>query len=108
MNIIRTKEELHKLINDNDMMLVYFGSGSCSVCNAMKPKIEKLLLKYSKVKGVRVEVENSVELSANFNVFTIPVVILFIQGKETIRKARIISIENLEQEISRYYELFYN
>ncbi len=108
MNIVKTKEELHKLINDNDMILVYFGSNLCDVCNAMKPKIEKLLLKYSKVKSVRVEVENSVELSANFNVFTIPVVILFIQGKETIRRARIISIENLEQEVSRYYELFYN
>lgn len=107
MDIIKTKEELHKLISENDMLLIYFGSNSCSVCHAMKPKIEKVLEKYPKIKGVRVEAENSLELSANYNVFTIPVIILFIQGKETIRKARIISMEILEQEILRYYELFY-
>ena len=107
MDIIKTKDGLNNLINETDMLLVYFGSNSCSVCHSMLPKVEKLLVKYPKIKGVRVETENSVELSANFSVFTIPVIILFIQGKETIREARIISIDILEQEIKRYYELFY-
>ncbi len=108
MDIIKNNEDLNKLINENDMLLIYFGSNSCSVCHAMKPKVEQLLGKYPKIKGVSVIVENSVELSAKYTVFTIPVIILFIQGKETIREARIISMENLEQKISRYYELFYD
>lgn len=107
MDNIKTNEELYKLINENDMLLVYFGSSSCSVCNAMMPKIEKMLEKYPKIKVVGVETENFVELSSKYNVFAIPVIILFIQGKETIRKARIIGMEILEQEVSRYYELFY-
>lgn len=107
MNKLNSIEEINKLKNNNDMLLVYFGSNSCSVCNAMFPKIEKMLEKYPNIQAVKVETENSLELSATYNVFTIPVIILFIQGKETIREARIISLIDLEQKISRYYELFY-
>lgn len=108
MHTIKTNEELNKLIDENDMLLVYFGRSSCGVCDAMKPKLEILLEKYPKIQGVGIESENFVELSASYNVFTIPAIILFIQGKETIRKARIISMEILEQDISRYYRLFYD
>lgn len=107
MNIIKSIEEVDELINNNEMLLLYFGSDTCGVCNSMMPKIEKMLESYQEIKSVKVEPENSLELSAKYNVFTIPVIILFIQGKETIREARIISIENLEQKISRYYKLFY-
>jgi hypothetical protein len=34
-------------------------------------------------------------------------VMLFIQGKETVREAGIISLNSLEEKISRYYQLFY-
>lgn len=107
MNKVNSIEEVNKLKNNNDMLLVYFGSNSCSVCNAMMPKIEKMLEKYPSIQAIKIETESSIELSATYNVFTIPVIILFIEGKETIREARIISLINLEQKISRYYELFY-
>lgn len=107
MNIVNSIEEINEFKNNNDMLLIYFGSNSCGVCTAMMPKLEKMLEKYPSIKAVKVDAENSVELSATYNVFTIPVIILFIQGKETIREARIISLINLEQKISRYYELFY-
>lgn len=107
MYIINSIEEINDLINNNEMLLIYFGSDTCGVCNSMMPKVEKMLKRFKEIKSVKVEPENSLELSAKYNVFTIPVIILFIQGKETIREARIISIENLEQKISRYYKLFY-
>lgn len=107
MYTVKLIEEINELIDNNDMLLIYFGSNSCGVCTAMRPKVEIMLEKYPNIKSVKVETENSIELSAKYNVFTIPVIILYVQGKETIREARIISIEKLEQKISRYYELFY-
>jgi len=107
MDIINSIEKINDLINNNEMLLIYFGSDTCGVCNSMMPKIEKMLERFKEIKSVKVEPEKSLELSAKYNVFTIPVIILFIQGKETIREARIISIENFEQKISRYYKLFY-
>lgn len=103
----KTIEEVNEMINKNEMLLMYFGSSSCGVCVSVLPKIETMLKGYPKIKAVKVETNNSIELSAKYNVFTIPVVMLYIQGKETVREARIFSMENLQQKISRYYKLFY-
>lgn len=108
MDKVKNIEEIYELKNKHEMLLIYFGSLSCGVCNAMKPKLVNMLGKYPNIKLVEVEVEKNPELSAEYSVFTIPVIILYIQGKETIREARIISLEKLEQNISRYYSLLYN
>ncbi len=107
MDIINSIEKVNELKNKNDMLLLYFGSGSCGVCEAVLPKIEGMLQKYPHIVTSRVEAENSPELSAKCGIFTVPAIVLLINGKETLRQAGIISLINLEQKISRYYELYY-
>ncbi len=108
MNEMNYIDEINVLKNKNDMLLICFGNDSCGVCIATMPKLEKMLERYPNIKLIKVEAEKHPELSAKYNVFTIPAIVLYIQGKETIREARIISMEKLEQNIFRYYELFYN
>ncbi len=107
MEIINSIEKINELKDKNDMLLLYFGVGSCGVCEAILPKIEGMLQKYPHIVTYRVEAENSPELSAKCGIFTVPAIVLLINGKETLREAGIISLINLEQEISRYYELYY-
>lgn len=107
MKIINSIEKINELKNKNDMLLLYFGSGSCGVCEAILPKIEGMLQKYQHIETARVEAENSPELSAKFGIFTVPAIVLLINEKETLREAGIISLINLEQKISRYYKLYY-
>lgn len=106
MKIIDSNEALEKLLKDNEMVLVYFGSENCGVCNAMKPKVEKILESYPQISSVQVDVEKSLKVSAAYSIFTIPGILVFIEGKEAIREARYISIIDLELKISRYYKLF--
>jgi len=105
--IANSNEMIEDLINKNDMALVYFGSKTCGVCIAMKPKVEEILKNYPKIKSVEVDVEESLKVSASYNIFTIPAILLFVEGKETIREARYISIQDLEGKISRYYDLMF-
>lgn len=107
MNNIYTKDMIEDLINKNEMGLLYFGSDTCSVCVSMKPKVMEMLKSYPNIKSAEIDVEKQLELAAHFNAFTIPVILMFIEGKESIREARHISIEDLNNKISRYYELFY-
>lgn len=88
------------------MVLLYFGNESCSVCRDIMPKLKIMLEKYPSIKGVKVEAQSLLELCANYSVFTFPVIILFVHGKETIREAGIISLLSLEEKVARYYELF--
>lgn len=107
INTVDTNETLEKLIKENEMVLAYFGSKSCSVCNVMKPKLEKILKSYPKIKSFEVNVQKSQKTAAAYNVFTIPAILVFIDGKETIREARYISIQEINNKISRYYNLLY-
>lgn len=107
MDFINSQDSLNELITNDEMLLVYFGSKSCDVCVAVKPKLEEILKKYPKIKSVQVDVERSIQIAASYNIFTIPAILLFIEGKETMREARYISMQNTDNVLSRYYNLFF-
>ena len=108
MEKLRTKEEILKEIEDNEMTLLYFGMDTCGVCVDMQPKIEKMLEKYPKIKSFRIDADYDVKLAAEYSIFTIPVVILYAEQKEVIREARHISVFELDDKIARYYDMFFN
>lgn len=108
MKIVNSHEVLDKLINEEEMLLVYFGNETCSICVDMKPKVLEILKKYPKIKAVEVKVDDSLKIARKHNIFTIPGILLFIDSKETIREARYISLEDIDDRISRYYNMFYN
>lgn len=107
MEQINSYEKLQGLINDEEMLLVYFGGKSCSVCISIKPKLEKLFSKYEKIKSAHVDVEKSLVIAGQQNIFSIPTVLLYINGKETLRESRFISIDDLSDKISRYYDMIF-
>ena len=107
MEVITSYEKLQQLIENSHMLMIYFGSKACSVCNSMKPKVENMIKRSPAINAVMVEADKSLRLSAKFNVFTVPVILLYIEGKETIREVRIISLDNLDQKIARYCQIFY-
>lgn len=107
MEIIRTIEEIENEIKSNDMVLLYFGMDSCVVCVDLLPKIEKLLEDYPKIKSFQIKAEEDISLAAKYSVFTAPVIILYVDGKEGIREARLISVPDLDKKISRYYEMLF-
>ncbi|MCM0650692.1 thioredoxin family protein [Clostridium swellfunianum] len=107
MIMMNSSESIEELISNNEVALVYFGSVGCNVCNVMKPKVEELLKAYPKIKSAQVDIENSIELSGFYNIFTIPAILVYIEGKEIIREARHISIQELNSKIERYYNMLF-
>lgn len=108
MEAINSYEELQGLINDEKILIVYFGSNSCSVCVSIKPRLENLFTKYEKVKSIHIDVEKSLLIAGQHNIFTIPTVLLFIDGKETLRESRFIGVDSLNDKISRYYHMIFD
>ncbi|WP_127836785.1 thioredoxin family protein [Clostridium prolinivorans] len=108
MNFVNSKSDIEELINNNKIVLLYFGSNNCNVCTAMKPKVKEILEEFPKIKSVQIDVEKSLEISASYEIFTIPAILIFIEGKEIIREARYISIQNLREKIDRYYNMIFD
>jgi thiol-disulfide isomerase/thioredoxin len=107
MEFVTKQLEIEQVLQRNDMVIVYFSGQNCSVCKVLKPKVNELLNDYPNIKKLEVVVEDSLELSAQHNIFTVPSLLLFIEGKEVIREQRHMSLLDLEDKIARYYRLLY-
>lgn len=105
MELLNTLEDINSFINNNKLSMLYVSSNNCSVCHVLLPKIQDLLKNYPKINFKEIIIENIPEAAGELSVFTIPVIIFYIEGKEFFRRGRFISIDELEALIERYYKL---
>lgn len=105
MIFLKSVDEINNFINDNEMVFLYFSTEECNVCKSLFPKVDEMLKKYPDVHLRRIDMNKNPEVAGKFSIFTIPTILFFINGSETIRKGRFISVEELEDNISRYYDL---
>ena len=104
---LNTLEEMDEFINNNIIAMVYFASDDCSVCGVLLPKIEEMLTKFPKLKVRKVQVDKFTEAAGQYSIFTLPAILVYIEGKEIIREARFISATMLEGTIDRYYDMLF-
>lgn len=62
------------------------------------PQIEKRL----------VDAEALPELSGFLSIFTVPVLLLFADGKEMMREARFVHVEEFKKKVHKIYKGFYS
>ena len=99
--------ELNQLI-DNQAVMLYLTSPDCSVCKVLKPKVREMVEKIFPEMAIHfIDISNNPKLAADLQVFTIPVILVYFEGREFFRKARNISLIELEKEISRPYKLLF-
>lgn len=107
MIVINTLEEIDEFIKNNIIAMIYFTSAGCSVCGALLPKIEEMIVKFPKIEIRKVQVDKFTEAAGQYSIFTLPAVLVYIEGKEIIREARFISVEMLEKAVERYYSILF-
>lgn len=90
---------------EHDLALLVFTTPDCGVCNALKPKVAELAERYPRLAVRYVDVEESPEAAGQYGVFVVPVFLLFVQGRETVRLARHFGMHELEGPVARYAEL---
>jgi thiol-disulfide isomerase/thioredoxin len=101
---ITTLAKFEETIKSNDAIAFYLSTPECNVCKILKPKlIEFLSEKFPKIKFVYVNIAISKELASQKNVFTVPTILFYFDGREYLRKARFVNLDELEDELSRFY-----
>ena len=98
-------DEIKSFISSGQMRLIYLSRPECGVCTAIKPKLIEMLKAYPELESAYVDMDKIPESAGEFSIFTIPGIILYIDGKEMIREARYISIEDINSKINRYYQM---
>lgn len=105
MEAVQSLKELQDTIDRNSLLLVYMSAEHCGVCSVISPRLESLVEKYSSLKAIKVQADILPAVSAALGVFTIPCILVYIEGKEAVRQARYIHLEELEQQLDRYHQL---
>lgn len=103
---MNTIENIEKTIKENPAVMVYFSAPTCNVCHALKPKLlEALDANFKEFKVESVDISTEEDIAPHFGVFAIPTVLIFLDGKEFLRKSRHMSVDEVIREIKRPYEI---
>ena len=109
METIHSSEEFRQIIKENKAVLIYFSTPSCSICKVLKPKVTQMIdLLFPLLKAIYIPADQFPEVAAQNQIFTAPTVLVFFEGRETIRKSRTFGIDELKAEIQRTYSLLFD
>lgn len=96
-------DKITKTIKNEEIVILYIKSRSCSVCIELLPKIEGAAAA-EKIKFIDIYIEENREVGTKYNVFTAPTVIMFAMGKEVYREGRFLRVSELKNKIYKYKE----
>lgn len=110
MNIYSPKsfEEFLEVSRSSTAICFYLSTVECNVCKVLKPKvIEMIESDFSEMNFCYVDLNEAKEISGQLSVFSVPTILVYFDGKEAIRVSRNVHLEELREQIERYYKLIF-
>ncbi len=99
-------DELEDIIKSEVGVLLYFSGENCNVCHALRPKFRELFdNKFPKIRQIYLDAHDNPQISAYFQVFSVPTILVFLDGREFIREGRAVSLYQLEEKLQRPYRM---
>ncbi len=92
-----TKDNFEKEVLKSEIpVLVDFNAGWCGPCKSMRPMLDELAEGNTKYKIVSVDIDEEDELVEEYEVASIPCLVVFKDGKETDRSIGLIPKDSIE------------
>ncbi|MCH9740497.1 MAG: thioredoxin family protein, partial [Epsilonproteobacteria bacterium] len=87
-------------------VLLYFSGENCNVCHALRPKFKELFDEsFPEVKQLYLDAHENAQIAAHFQLFSVPTMLVFLDGREFVREGRTVSMHQLRQQLQRPYDL---
>lgn len=85
---------------------LYFSAPSCAVCHVLEPKLRAAIrAEFPDMIFMDIDSSASPDIAAQFSVFTVPTLLVFLDGKEVVRKSRHMGISEVIDAIRRPYDM---
>ena len=105
---VADEDEFQALLHRAPMVVLYFSTPDCMVCQALKPRVSALLAgEFPHAEFAEVDCEATPALAAQHQVFSVPVILLFLQGHESMRWVRTFHLAELRDHLARPYSLLF-
>lgn len=99
-------EEIDHFLEEQPLAFLYIYRDNCSVCHALMPQVKRVLEDYPEIQVRQVNADTVPEIAGRFSIFTVPVLLLFADGKEVLRKARFVQMAELENQLGKITEAY--
>ncbi len=97
-------ENFDDIIKSEKPVLIDFFATWCGPCKMMHPILEELHSKVGeKARIIKIDIDKNQDLSAIYNVRSVPTLMIFQNGDLKWRTSGVQSAEALEQELEKYY-----
>lgn len=88
----------------NKVLLFY--TDECNVCHSLQPRIARIMENdFPTIPYIEVRIGQADNLHVRFGVYTAPVLLAFLEGKEYIRQSRYISVGKFAADLNRLLTL---
>ncbi|RST74088.1 thioredoxin [Siminovitchia acidinfaciens] len=101
MQAVHSLKEIKATIDEHQLTLLYISRPNCSVCHALLPQVEELLVDFPSIISIHADADEIPEIAGEYSIFTVPVVLVFSDGKEMIRKARFVPMGELRDQLEK-------
>lgn len=105
---VKSIDEANRFIANHPLSFVYISRTGCSVCHALLPQVGELMEKFPEIDLAHINSAEVEEVAERFTVFSVPALLLFVEGKEYVREARAVHMGLFEEKIQKIYEGYMN
>ncbi|MCF0147906.1 MAG: thioredoxin family protein [Clostridium sp.] len=98
---------MEDFIKENLISIVYFSGVTCGACDAIRDKVFHIIKDYKEVEFMEINAIENRKIAASYDIFSLPILLLFVNGKESLRVGRNIDLLDFKNSIDRYYNLIF-
>lgn len=104
MITLQDMADYEQLITTADAVIMQFGSEQCGPCAAIQHRIDAWCRNHA-CSARYIDIEACPDIAAQHDILSVPAVIVYVQGHETLRQAGYFSLDDMLARTAQYLEL---
>ena len=97
-------EAFHEFIAEHRLVVIHIMRDHCSVCHAVLPQIAGIVNEFPDVPLGVINQSELEEIAGELSIFTVPVDLIYFNGKEMHRQGRFIDMKQFEHQLTLMYK----
>jgi len=94
-------EEYRSQLGAHALWVVYASTPDCSACTVLRPKVESVVVTHPRWRYQILDLTTHPEIRGQALLFTVPTILLYVEGREVQRFSRSLVLEDLESAMNR-------
>ena len=108
MIILQNADDFKAYVDQAPVLLIEIGSKTCAPCGAIQNRIELWHQAHPESQYLYIPVEQFRNLCAQLGIFSVPVVLVYVQGKLTLRECGFFGLNELLSKVEYYLHILQN